>query len=127
LHFYFTFNAIPPYMIINLESLEEWANGDAGTMKEIIHLFLENTPPTLLLLKTSIETEDWTQIVKHAHKLKSSYGIVTISNSLSLIQDIEHSALEKKDLDRIRKDFQTVQEQYGIAVGEFDAFVKDNP
>ena len=113
-------------MMINLESLEEWANGDVGTMKEIIHLFLENTPPTLLLLKTAIDTEDWIQIVKHAHKLKSSYGIVTIANSLSLIQSIEHSALEKKGLAGIRKDFQTVQEQYDAAVLEFDVFVKEN-
>ncbi len=88
---------------------------------------MENTPQTLHLLKTAIETEDWLQIVKYAHKLKSSYGIVTISNSLSLIQDMEHSALEKKDLDRIRKDFRTVQEQYGIAEGEFDLFVKEHP
>jgi HPt (histidine-containing phosphotransfer) domain-containing protein len=127
LYFSITFRPIPQSMMINFESLEEWANGDIGTMKEIIHLFLENTPPALLLLKHAIDTQDWGQIVKHAHKLKSSYGIVTISNSLTLIQGIEHSGLEKTDLERVHTDFQTVLEQYGAAAAELDAFIKANP
>lgn len=113
-------------MIINFESLSEWANGDVATMKEIIHLFLENTPPTLQMLKTAIETEDWPGIARHAHKLKSSYGIVTVSNSLSLIQGIEQSAHEKQDLDRIAKDMKTLEEQFALGEKEFDTFMKEN-
>ncbi len=113
-------------MIINLESLEEWANGDVDTMKEIIHLFVENTPPTLDLLQTAIGKEDWEQIVKHAHKLKSSYGIVTIGNSLTLIKGIEQSGIEKKDIEQIRADFQLVREQYAVASQEFGDFVRQN-
>jgi len=114
-------------MMIHLESLEEWANGDITTMKEIIHLFVENTPITLGLLGRAIETQDWEQIIKHSHKLKSSYGIVTIGNSLELIQRMEQSGIDKKDPERIQADFKTVNEQYKAAVLEFDAFVRDNP
>jgi HPt (histidine-containing phosphotransfer) domain-containing protein len=114
-------------MLVHLESLEEWANGDIGTMKEIIHLFVDNTPPTLDLLQKAIEEWDWEQIVKYAHKLKSSYGIVTIGNSLPLIQDIEQAAREKKDEEKIKADFQEVRDQFATAVKEFDVFNANNP
>ena len=113
-------------MLVNLASIEEWANGDVGTMKEIIRLFMDNTPPTLDLLGKAVEGWDWEGVVRHAHKLKSSYGIVTIGNSLELIQGIEQAGREQRDKDRIREDFQTVRDQYAVATTEFDAFMAEN-
>ena len=113
-------------MLVNLESIEEWANGDVGTMKEIIRLFTDNTPPTLDLLGQAIQAWDWDGVVRYAHKLKSSYGIVTISNSLALIQGIEQAGREQRDQERIQVDFAEVCRQYTEAVKEFDAFNAQN-
>lgn len=116
-----------PIMLVNLESIEEWANGDTATMKEIIKLFVENTPPTLNLLDKAISEKDWESITKYAHKLKSSYGIVIIGNSLQLIQGIEQMGRDQKDESRIREDFGKVQDQYSEAVTEFEAFNLQHP
>jgi HPt (histidine-containing phosphotransfer) domain-containing protein len=113
-------------MLVNLESIEEWANGDVATMKEIIRLFADNTPPTLDLLGQAIQGADWEGVVRYAHKLKSSYGIVTISNSLALIQGIEQGGREQGNLERIQADFEEVRRQYAEAVKEFDAFNAKN-
>ena len=110
-------------MLVNLVTLEEWANGDVPTMKEIIRLFMENTPPTLDLLGKAIETWDWDGVVRHAHKLKSSYSIVTVANGYELIQGIEMAGRDQKDKDKIVADFATVRGQYADAVKEFDAFI----
>lgn len=113
-------------MFVNLESIEEWANGDVGTMKEIIRLFMDNTPPTLELLGKAVEGWDWEGVVRYSHKLKSSYGIVTIANSLELIQGIEQAGREQRDQERIEADFAEVRRQYAEAVKEFDAFMAQN-
>jgi HPt (histidine-containing phosphotransfer) domain-containing protein len=114
-------------MLVNLESIEEWANGDVGTMKEIIRLFVENTPPTLDLLGKAIGEWDWENVVRYAHKLKSSYGIVIIGNSLELIQGIEQAGREQRDEERIKTDFKIIRDQYAGAVKEFDVFIGANP
>ena len=114
-------------MLIDLESLEEWANGDIATMKEIIHLFEENTPPTLQLLNQAIASENWEEIARHAHKLKSSYGIVVIGNSLELVQAIQECGLQKTNLDLVKKDFASLEEQFEAAKSEFADFKEKNP
>lgn len=110
-------------MLVNFDSMEEWANGDVPTMKEIIRLFMENTPPTLDLLGAAIGTWDWDGVVRHAHKLKSSYSIVTVANGYALIQGIEVAGREQRDTDKIVADFATVRQQYAEAVKEFEAFM----
>lgn len=114
-------------MLVNLDNIAEWANGDTVMMKEIIRIFVENTPPTLQLLETAIAENDWENIARHSHKLKSSYGIVVIGNSLDLLKGIEQSGKEKKDEEKIREDFILVKSQYEAAQAEFDAFNRDNP
>ena len=110
-------------MLVNFDSMEEWANGDVPTMKEIIRLFMENTPPTLDLLGKAITAWDWDGVVRHAHKLKSSYSIVTVANGSELIQGIETAGRDQADKDKIVADFETVRRQYAEAVKEFEAFI----
>lgn len=110
-------------MLVNLEIIEEYASGDVDTMKEIIRLFMDNTPPTLDLLGSAISVWAWDDVVKHAHKLKSSYGIVMIGNSLELIQEIEQAGRQKSGQEQIVKDFAEVRRMYGEALHEFDTFM----
>jgi HPt (histidine-containing phosphotransfer) domain-containing protein len=113
-------------MLVNLEIIEEYANGDVDTMKEIIRLFVENTPPTLDLLEKAIAGWAWEDVVRHAHKLKSSYGIVRIGNSLELIQGIEQAGRQQRDQEQIVTDFAEVRRMYAEAAIELDAFVAKN-
>lgn len=101
--------------MINFDTLKEWANDDVDTMKEILHLFLQNTPPMLHQLELAVNTEDWEEIYKFAHKLKSSYGIVTIGNSLDLITDMEVLSYKKISISEIQDKMKQVLEQYAAA------------
>jgi HPt (histidine-containing phosphotransfer) domain-containing protein len=114
-------------MLVNLVTLEEWANGDVGTMKEIIRIFVDNTPPTFSLLQGAIDQQNWDGIAQHAHKLKSSYGIVVIGNSLHVIQEVEQLAKSQKDLDQIKSKFWEIQRMYATALTEFEDFYAKNP
>jgi HPt (histidine-containing phosphotransfer) domain-containing protein len=114
-------------MLVNLVTLEEWANGDVGTMKEIIRIFVDNTPPTFALLQGAIDQQNWEGIGQHAHKLKSSYGIVVIGNSLQVIQEIEQLSKGQKDMDQIISKFGDIQRMYATALEEFDEFAAKNP
>ncbi len=114
-------------MLVNLVTLEEWANGDVGTMKEIIRIFVDNTPQTFSLLQDAIDQKNWDGIAQYAHKLKSSYGIVVIGNSLQVIQEIEQFARTQKDLDQIISKFGEVTGMYATALGEFEVFYAKNP
>ena len=62
---------------ISAEALERLKSLDAdgeGFLKEIIHLFLEDTPPRLVNLRQAVVMKDLNQMEHEAHTLKGSTG-----------------------------------------------------
>jgi CheY-like chemotaxis protein/HPt (histidine-containing phosphotransfer) domain-containing protein len=74
--------------IIDLQSLYA-ACGDPGTVKNIINLFVAQTPANIQQLKEFIITEDWQNLGKICHKMKASYALIGIPEIKNYLQEIE--------------------------------------
>jgi CheY-like chemotaxis protein len=76
--------------LINLEYLTDFAEGDMTFVKEMMALFLKNTPVTLASILESNKSNDAKKLKAEVHKLKSSlglFGIVKASESVTIIEN----------------------------------------
>lgn len=88
----------------------------------IIKLFLNNTPLSILSIKNAISTSDWENIQKFTHKIKPSLTIIGLNlDIINTFSKINEFAKEKKNLDQINSlfiHFETEMEKAYIELEE---------
>lgn len=87
---------------------------DIDCLCEVLHLFVDSTPVAMSEINQSIIEEDWDQVYKKCHKLKSSIGILQMARLLSLISKIECDAKERKNLEQIPVNFEKAKTLFEI-------------
>ena len=73
-----------PYSLRLLEELD-----DKSQMRQLVGLFLTNTPLQILDLLAEAGNKEWMKVYAHAHKLKGSAGVFHASELVALSQQIE--------------------------------------
>jgi PAS domain S-box-containing protein len=79
---------------------------DVDCLCEVLELYLETTPDTMAEINIAIRGENWDEVYKKSHKIKSSIGILQMAKMMSLISKIESDAKERKNLDQIPLNFE---------------------
>ena len=67
----------------------ERVDGDEPLLRELIQIFLEETPKQLALLQQAIETANPEHIERTAHSLKSELGYLGLPNAAEKAKDLE--------------------------------------
>lgn len=84
--------------IVDFSYLEEMADGKAEFVKQVLSIFMENTPKGLKELQEMVnKKQTFVKIQKQAHFLKSSFGIVKVVGMHERLQQMESMAREDKD------------------------------
>jgi HPt (histidine-containing phosphotransfer) domain-containing protein len=99
--------------LVDFSYIMELGGGKPTFIKQVLEIFLENTPPGINQLEQLIRnTNKWDAISKQAHALKSSVDIVKIHGMRDrfhqielLAKDKKHKPLITKLLDEIISDF----------------------
>ncbi|MBG6063352.1 signal transduction histidine kinase/CheY-like chemotaxis protein [Flavobacterium sp. CG_9.1] len=93
--------------LVDLKYLKEFSEGDETFIKEMITLFLENTPETMEIILKSNENNDLIILKEEIHKLKSSLsllGMVKGSQCVDIIEkEIEINPLGQKRIEEVIK------------------------
>jgi HPt (histidine-containing phosphotransfer) domain-containing protein len=79
-----------------------------------LQLFLSDTPVAINEIKEAALYENWEEVYKKAHKLKSSLGILQMNNLLQLTTKIEGQAREQKELDLIEPKLKQLGEMFEL-------------
>jgi PAS domain S-box-containing protein len=87
--------------LTDLSYLKEISGGNEELMKEMVNIFLTETPDMLDGLVKSAETEDWKTFREIAHKIKPSITYAGIISAERLIEKIHHDAKSQTNLDEI--------------------------
>lgn len=86
--------------LINLKYLKDFAEGDDTFIKDMVCIFLKNTPETMEIILKSNKKDEIKTLKEEIHKLKSSIsllGIVKASESIAIIEnEIETNPLGQK-------------------------------
>lgn len=91
--------------LINFKYLKDFAEGDDTFIKNMVSIFLENTPETMAIILKSNKTDDIKTLKEEIHKLKSSIsllGIFKASESIAIIEnEIETNPLGQKRTEEV--------------------------
>lgn len=89
-----------PELLYSLDYLAQMEDDDYAA--EVLELFLNTTPEILTDIKQHILQEKWIDVSKKAHSLKSSLGILQMTELLRYMNEIEVFAAKLEQFDRIR-------------------------
>ena len=89
--------------LIDFKYLKEFSDGDDTFIKNMISLFLNNTPETMQIILESNKNDDIKILKDEIHKLKSSLSILGMIKASNCVDVIEME-IEKNPLGQKRKD-----------------------
>ncbi|MEX0812795.1 MAG: response regulator [Chitinophagales bacterium] len=104
-------NSIPEIVEdqLNMNFINTLTGENSALKKKLLDLVLEETPEELVILKSSIENQNWERVRSVAHKMKSSFSYLGMKNILEVIKAIELEAKEEKDLELIPLQFSSIE------------------
>jgi len=111
--------------LTNLNYLRTITEGDTGTMREIIDLFIEQVPEFIGKLKKHLKEEKYTELGNEAHKAKSSVmimGMEDLGHDLKALQLATISGSQKdtyaQHVNRFEKECLSAVKELKLAVSE---------
>lgn len=101
---------------IQLESLMEMTGGDQEMVKEMIELFIEQTPNMISELNESLKVKDFKQLSIVAHTLKPTFNYMDMGQAFTLSEEIEaigkSDDIDEKSLKENVSELSKICEQY---------------
>jgi len=85
--------------LTSLDYLKKVSLNNEAFIKEMITIFLRQTPQLLEALKDASNKEDWVAFRAIVHKLKPSLQMMGINSALPLIPLIERTSKLEKEID----------------------------
>jgi len=108
----------------NMDYLQDLAGGNTQLIKEIIQLFVQQTPPDMALLVSHIDQEDWEQAYKQAHHIKPTLAYVGANGMRSELQEIETLAKNQQELNSIPARLEALNQKLEILYEELKAYLQ---
>jgi hypothetical protein len=92
---------LPANKLYDLSMVQSVSGGDEGFIKKMVALFIETVPGNLDELVKAMQSENWDQVAKTAHKLKSTVDSMGIKSIRQEIRTVEADAKAKTKLEEI--------------------------
>lgn len=90
---------------IDLTYIKDACGNDEASLKELINLFVKETPRNIDSIQDSLNIQDWNNVKSISHKLKSSFkifGLTELSDKFALI---ERNALTEAEQSNVVETF----------------------
>lgn len=97
--------------IINREAALKRLDGDTELFQKFCHMFLEEIPEIIARLETTLQRDDFQELCKHAHYLKSSAAMIGAEKAAASAAQLEKSTCEKKDAREAQRLLQQVKKE----------------
>lgn len=87
--------------LYDLSLIEAVSGGDTDFIRKMIDLFMETVPPSVQEMNVHGGQQDWDEVSKIAHKLKSTLDSMGIQSVKQEIRTIEQSAKTRQQLEMV--------------------------
>ncbi len=108
----------------NMEYLQDLSGGNTQLIKEILQLFVTQTPPDIEQLGSHIQEEDWEKVYRQAHHIKPTLAYVGANEIRAELQEIETLAKNRQALESIPAKFNSFIPRLEILYAELKAYLK---
>jgi len=104
--------------LYDLSMVQSVSGGDEGFIKKMVALFIETVPQNVQDLKSALQEENWDQVGKTAHKLKSTIDSMGIKSIRQEIRTVEANARQKEALDQVAPLVATIDSVIRECIGQ---------
>ncbi|HET6254476.1 MAG TPA: PAS domain S-box protein [Puia sp.] len=87
--------------LYDLTMVQSVSGGDEGFIRKMVALFIETVPQNMQELRNALQAENWEQVGKTAHKLKSTIDSMGIKSIRQEIRTVESNAKQMESLGEI--------------------------
>jgi CheY-like chemotaxis protein/anti-sigma regulatory factor (Ser/Thr protein kinase) len=109
--------------LYDLTMVQSVSGGDEGFIKKMVALFIETVPQNMQDLKNALQAENWEQVGKTAHKLKSTIDSMGIKSIRQEIRAVESNAKQMESLTEIPALVTTIDNVIRECIGQLQAEV----
>ena len=109
--------------LYDLSMVQSVSGGDEGFIQRMVALFIETVPQNVQDLKTAMQEENWDQVGKTAHKLKSTIDSMGIKSIRQEIRTVEANARQKESLQDIPSLVSNIDSVIRECIGQLQAEV----
>jgi signal transduction histidine kinase/CheY-like chemotaxis protein/HPt (histidine-containing phosphotransfer) domain-containing protein len=113
----------PKLEYISLDYLKQLSGNDPKFEREILKQFIAQTPEELSLLEKYVHDQDFDQVRRTAHSLKSTVGYVGLAEELHPLLDRMEKDAASGNHDRLAENLEPVQEKCERALIEVKALL----
>ena len=82
------------YRYINLETLEQFTEGDTSFSIILLESFTKTVPGIIADIKQAMEEERWVDVASSLHKIKPTVQYIGVSNLTDKIKSLEVACLQ---------------------------------
>ncbi len=86
---------------IDLSNLYAIAGGDEMFVMALLSKMCKALPEAFTNMDNFCTAQDWPALKSAAHKAKSTFAYLSLDDMKNRLRDIEHAAMELKDLDQL--------------------------
>lgn len=109
-----------PDSLYDLTMVRAVSGGDESFIKKMVLLFVETVPPSIKDMQAAVATEEWEQVGKLAHKLKSTVDSMGISILREDIRSLENYGKNRLELAAIPGLAQRVTEKIDAVIKQLN-------
>lgn len=117
----------PQSGVVDFNHLRNLLFNDADYIKEMLQEFLVAMPANIQEMREAAGQQQWERVAFLAHRLKSSLGIVPITNAMEMTKDLEQKAQDAGDAGLIAGKMEKLAELLERACNEISAEIHKDP
>ena len=110
-------------MLTDLKYLQQMTGNDSDMMKEMIELFLHQLAELRVDMNSLMESQDWFELSRLAHKIKSSALVMGVEQMAQVMKELELMAKEGKDTEKYPDYITRLNEMIEITETELRPFL----
>lgn len=107
--------------ITNLSFFKQNSFGDTVLYRELLSIFVKTTPEMVGQMQAALQNNNYDQLSKIAHKLKSNVQSVGLQHVYNVLEDIESNKFSGTADVRLKATLQTIEQECHNAVLEIKA------
>jgi len=108
--------------VVDLSYLDESLSGDLGMLKQMIQLFLDQSPEKIKLLDSSVSEKKFEVIKETSHFLKSTFSIMGLQSKDDLAE-IERLSSQQKDHATIVALNKKIMANFEVSLAEYKKII----
>lgn len=112
------------YTYINLDYIDLMTDGDGDMKATMLEMLLDEMPSELSLMKEHLDAQEWEDLFKAAHKMKSTLSYLGNPEMTEANRQIEHAAKHEENLESVPPNLTLLESTYLKATEEIQAAIR---